>query len=159
MQQLQSLEYLSSLWRSLEVPLINCKAELKLRLAKHCVLSVAGTDNANGNNNNNNIFTVKDTKFHFPVVTVSVRDNFLVKDLKDQFIGKKQKVTIKIQQTNLDFSLNQILLESKFVFMQIKMLLLKNLKLRGITNQKDLLIIIMLPSMEKAFMINQLVLI
>ena len=68
-------------------------------------------------------------------------------------------MTIKIQQTNLDFSLNQILLESKFVFMQIKMLLLKNLKLRGITNQKDLLIIIMLPSMEKAFMINQLVLI
>ena len=68
-------------------------------------------------------------------------------------------MTIKIQQTNLDFSLNQILLESKFVFMQIKMLLLKNLKLRGITNQKDLLIIIMLPSMEKAFMINQFVLI
>ena len=68
-------------------------------------------------------------------------------------------MTIKIQQTNLDFCLNQILLESKFVFMQIKMLLLKNLKLRGITNQKDLLIIIMLPSMEKAFMINQLVLI
>ena len=91
MQQLQSLEYLSSLWRSLEVPLINCKAELKLRLAKHCVLSVAGTDNANGNNNNNNIFTVKDTKFHFPVVTVSVRDNFLVKYLKDQFIGKNKK--------------------------------------------------------------------
>ena len=68
-------------------------------------------------------------------------------------------MTIKIQQTNLDFCLNQILLESKFVFMQIKMLLLKNLKLRGITNQKDLLIIIMLPSMEKAFMINQFVLI
>ena len=68
-------------------------------------------------------------------------------------------MTIKIQQANLDFCLNQILLESKFVFMQIKMLLLKNLKLRGITNQKDLLIIIMLPSMEKAFMINQFVLI
>ena len=28
---------------------INCKVELKLRWTKHCVLSVAGTDNANGN--------------------------------------------------------------------------------------------------------------
>ena len=84
---------------------------------------------------------------------------FLSKGFERSVYWKKQKVTIKIQQTNLDFCLNQILLESKFVFMQIKMLLLKNLKLRGITNQKDLLIIIMLPSMEKAFMINQLVLI
>ena len=43
------------------MPLINCKVELKLRLSKRCVLSVAGTDNANGNNDNNNIiFTIKD---------------------------------------------------------------------------------------------------
>ena len=53
-----------------------------------------------------------------PVVILSARDNknyqnFLVKDLKDQFIGMdiKQKVRIKIQQMNLDTFLNQILLE------------------------------------------------
>ena len=43
------------------MPLINCKVELKLRWSKHCVLSLAGTDNANGNDDNI-IFTIKDTK-------------------------------------------------------------------------------------------------
>ena len=45
------------------MPLINCKVELKLRWTKHCCLSVAGTDNVNGNDDDNNIiFTIKDTK-------------------------------------------------------------------------------------------------
>ena len=35
------------------MPLIHWKVELKLRWAKHCGLSVAGTDNANGNNDDN----------------------------------------------------------------------------------------------------------
>ena len=41
------LKYLTNSWRSLEMPLINCKVELKFRWTKHCVLSVSGTDNAN----------------------------------------------------------------------------------------------------------------
>ena len=58
------------------MPLINCKVDLKLRCPKHCVLSVTGTDNANGNNDDNNIiFTIKDTKLYVPVVTLSARDN------------------------------------------------------------------------------------
>ena len=72
----------------------------------------------------------------------------------------KQKVIIKLQQTNLGFFLNQILLESidyLFYFIQMKMLLLKDLKLRGITYQIELLIIIMSSSMEKKFMINLLI--
>ena len=70
------LKYLSNFWRSLEMPLINCKVELKLRWTKPCVLSVGGTDNANGNNDNNNIiFTVNDTKLYVPVITSSGRDN------------------------------------------------------------------------------------
>ena len=57
------LKNLSIFWRSLEMPLINCKVELKLRWTKYCVLSVAATDNVNGNNDDNNIiFTIKDTK-------------------------------------------------------------------------------------------------
>ena len=45
------------------MPLINCKVELKLRWTKHCCLSVAGTDNVNGNDDDNNIiFTIKYTK-------------------------------------------------------------------------------------------------
>ena len=101
--------------------LINFKVELKLRWTKHFVLSVAGTDNAHGNNDDNNIniiFTIKDTKLYFRVVTVSARDNqklskLLSNDLKNQFLGKniKQNVIIKIQQMNLDNFSNQVLLE------------------------------------------------
>ena len=58
------------------MPLINCKVELKLGWIKHCVLSVAGTDIANGNNDDNNIiFTIKETKLNVSVVTLSARDN------------------------------------------------------------------------------------
>ena len=34
-----SLKYLSNFWRSLEMPLINCKVELKLKWKKYCVFS------------------------------------------------------------------------------------------------------------------------
>ena len=113
------LKYLSKFWRSLEMPLINCKEELKFRLTKHCVLSAAGNDNANGNDENT-IFTIKDTKLYVPVVTLSARDNQkLSKVLNKGFersvsngVNIKQKVIIKIQQTNLDIFSNQILLES-----------------------------------------------
>ena len=49
------------------MPLINCKLELKLRWARFCVFSVAGTDKANGSNDDNIIFTIKDTKLHISV--------------------------------------------------------------------------------------------
>ena len=69
------LKYLSNFWRSLEIPFINCKVELKLRWTKHCVLSVASTDNVNGSNDDNNIsFTIRDTKLYVPLVTLSTRD-------------------------------------------------------------------------------------
>ena len=46
------LKYLSNFWRSLEMPLINCKAELKLKWTKFCVLSAGRADNADANYNN-----------------------------------------------------------------------------------------------------------
>ena len=61
------LKYLSNFWRSLEIPLINCKVELKLKWIKYCVLSVGSTEN--DVNDNNIIFTIKDTKLYIPVVT------------------------------------------------------------------------------------------
>ena len=53
------------------MPLINCKAELKLKWRKYCVLSEAGNDNNINENANadNIIFTIKDTKLYVPVVT------------------------------------------------------------------------------------------
>ena len=54
--------------------LINCKIEIKLKLAKYCVLSAGGNDNDN-NRDDKIIFTIKDTKLYDPVVTLSARDN------------------------------------------------------------------------------------
>ena len=68
------LKYLSNFWRSLEMPLINCKVELKLKWKKHCVLDAAGIDNINANDNNI-IFTIKDTKLYDLVVSLLAKDN------------------------------------------------------------------------------------
>ena len=70
------LTYLSNFLRSLEMPLINCKVELKLRQTKYCVQSTTGNDNLNNidndNNGNNISFTIKDTKLCVPVVTLAI---------------------------------------------------------------------------------------
>ena len=60
------LKYLSNFWRSLEIPLINCKVELSLKWYENCILSSAG-DNAT--------FTITDTKLYVPIVTLSAEDN------------------------------------------------------------------------------------
>ena len=60
------LKYFSNFWRSVEIPLINCKVELSLRLYENCVLSnVAG----------NSTFKITDAKLHVPVVTLSTEGN------------------------------------------------------------------------------------
>ena len=75
------LKYLNNFYISLEMPLINCKVELKLKWTEYCDLSAAGNEDYNdkdneGNNKSNNIiFTIKDKKMHVTVVTLSARDN------------------------------------------------------------------------------------
>ena len=60
----KSLKYLSNFWRSLEMQLINCKVELKLKRSNYCLLSAAGNDSANGNDDNS-IFTIKTQNYMF----------------------------------------------------------------------------------------------
>ena len=60
------LKYLSNFFRSLEMPLINCKIKLNLTWKKECVLS---TDNRNA------VFIINETKLYVPVVTLSKKDN------------------------------------------------------------------------------------
>ena len=62
------LKYLSNFWRTLEIPLINCKIKLKLKWIKYCFLSAIGADNNDTNFGNIN-FTIEDTKLDVPVVT------------------------------------------------------------------------------------------
>ena len=60
------LKYLSNFFRSLEMPLINCKIKLNLTWKKECVLST-GAGEA--------VFIINDTKMYVPVVTLSREDN------------------------------------------------------------------------------------
>ena len=60
------LKYLSNFFRSLEMPLINCKIKLNLIWKKECVLS---TDDDNA------VFIINDTKMYVAVVTLSKEDN------------------------------------------------------------------------------------
>ena len=60
------LKYLSNFFRSLEMPLINCKIKLNLTWKKECVLST-GAGEA--------VFIITDTKLYVPVVTLSKEDN------------------------------------------------------------------------------------
>ena len=66
------LKYLSNFFRSLEMPLINCKIKLNLTWKKECVLSIDAGDT---------IFIINDTKLYIPVVTLSKEDN---KDFTEQ---------------------------------------------------------------------------
>ena len=67
------LKYLSNFFRSLEMPLINCKIKLNLTWKKECVLSTDADDTANPENNA--VFIINDTKLFVPVVTLSKEDN------------------------------------------------------------------------------------
>ena len=58
-------KYLSNFWRSLEMPLINCKVELSLKWYETCLLTTATTAT----------FEITDAKLYVPVVTLTVEDN------------------------------------------------------------------------------------
>ena len=70
------LKYLSNFFRSLEMPLINCKIKLNLTWKKECVIS---TDVGEA------VFIINDTKLYVPVVTLSKEDNkdFIEQQNKD----------------------------------------------------------------------------
>ena len=68
---------LKNIWlifESLEMPLINCKTELKYKWSKHFVLAAADSNNTGGNPNNI-IFTIKDTGLYSSAVTSSEKEN------------------------------------------------------------------------------------
>ena len=67
------LEYLSNFWRSLEMPLIDCKIGLNPN-GENIVLVTAGNDNYEVNSDNI-IFIIKDTKLYVPVVSLPAKDN------------------------------------------------------------------------------------
>ena len=75
------LKYLSDFWRSLEIPLINCKVELSLSRYENCIFSSAG---------NNATFTITDAKLYVPIVTLSAEENAKLSELLGE--GSKRPV-------------------------------------------------------------------
>ena len=70
------LKYLSNFWRSLEMPLINCKIHLELNWSKDCVMSTIADAT----------LKITYTKLYSPIVTLSRKDNAkLVKLLEEGF--------------------------------------------------------------------------
>ena len=67
------LKYLSNFFRSLEMPLINCKIKLNLTWKRECVLSNDADDAPNPDNNA--VFIINNTKLYVRVVTLSKEDN------------------------------------------------------------------------------------
>ena len=63
------LNYLSNFWRTLEMPLINCKINLLLTWLKNCFIMAGAIDNQVST------FRINDTKLYFSPVTLSTNDN------------------------------------------------------------------------------------
>ena len=69
--------YLSNFFRSLEIPLINCKIHLESNWTKDCVMSNIDGETA---------FKITNTKLYVPIVTFSTTDNVkLTKQLNEGF--------------------------------------------------------------------------
>ena len=74
------LKYLSNLWRTLEMPLINCEVNLISTRSSTCV--IVSTNNAN----QNAAFSITNTRLYVPVVTLSTQENAkLLQQLKSAF--------------------------------------------------------------------------
>ena len=74
------LKYLSNFWRTLEMPLINCKVELILTWSNTCVIT---------NSTGEGKFAITEIKLYVPVVTLSKEDNAkLLQQLKSNFKRK-----------------------------------------------------------------------
>ena len=91
------LKHLSNFWRSLEMPLINCKIELSLGWIENCVLT-------SGENINNTgavadagtaaTFKITDAKLYVPIVTLSTEDSVKLSKLLKDLKGFKMSVSL-----------------------------------------------------------------
>ena len=84
------VKYLSNFWKSLEMPLINCRIHLELNWSKDCIMSTIAST----------LFKITNTKLYVPIVTLSRKDNVkLVKLLQEGF---KRPVCWNEYQTKIE---------------------------------------------------------
>ena len=98
------LKYLSYFWRTLEMPLINCKINLILTWSEKCVIA-SNTAAAQATT-----FAIAATRLYVPVVTLSIQDSAkLLQKLKSGFKRTinwnkcQSKVTIQAPNPYLDY--------------------------------------------------------
>ena len=108
------LKYLCNFFRSLEMPLTNCKTHLKPNWTKNCVMSTVG-------DNGNKTFQVTSTKLYVPIVTLSTKDNVsLTKQLNEGFKRSvywneyKSKIETKARNTVNDQNSRRFPLDASF---------------------------------------------
>ena len=84
------LKYLSDFWRSLEMPLINCKVILSLKSIENSVFTAAAIGaNADATGADSATFKITDAKHYVPIVTLSAEGNLKLNEgFKCPFIGK-----------------------------------------------------------------------
>ena len=99
------LKYLSSFWKTLEMPLINCEINLDLNWSKNCVIAANNADQ-------DTTFSIAGTKLYVPVATLLIQDNAkLLEQLKSGFKRtinwKKYEPKVSTERSNrcLDFSI------------------------------------------------------
>ena len=169
------LKYLSNSWRSLEMPLINCKVELSLKWIENCVQTTAEIGaNADATGADSATLEVTDVRLYVPVVTLSAEDNVkLVKQLNEGFrrpvYWNKYKVidnkVVEIAAANAEKHIRELLDSSYqelkdclFLLMIIQQVIIKFLiiLLKNISFQVLKLKITTSKLMEEIFLINQL---
>ena len=82
------LKYLSNFWRSLEIPLTNCKVDFSLKWYERCLPTVVNTAT----------FKITDAKLYVPIVPLLIEDNsklskLLNKGFKRPIYWNEYKVT------------------------------------------------------------------
>ena len=100
------LKYLSNFFRSLELPLINCKIKLNLTWKKECVLSTCADDAVNPENVQYLLLMIQNYTFQLLLCQKTIIKTLLnnkIKVFKDLFIGTniKQKKKMKRQMLML----------------------------------------------------------
>ena len=106
------LKHLSNFWRTIDIPLINCKINLILTSSENRVLTSKATRDAvpaQGENPavskinipTNATFKITDTKLYVPVVTLSTKDdNNFLKQLKSRFKRTIKSNKYRSEMTN-----------------------------------------------------------
>ena len=113
------LKYLSSFWRSLDLPLINCEIELDLSWSRYCIISEISRAPVVPANPNANppvpattfaTFQINNTKLCVLVVTLSINDNIkFLENIKQRFKRTiswnkyRSEITTQPNNNNIDY--------------------------------------------------------